>query len=115
MGVCRQPASVYVVSWDLPMWWGMTALRCRRPCICSSRATRCRWLERTKCTTACRVGCYGAGHSGKDNSDESGGIESVLIEDGHYGENTLGSFHPGMGIAVVDDLLKAAGTSASRP
>jgi hypothetical protein len=42
---------------------------------------------------------------------KSRGIESALIEDGDYGESLLAvaepeKFHPGMGIAVTDDVLK---------
>src|SRR5256885_16896458 len=51
------------------------------------------------------------GTPGKTILMKSRGIESALIEDGDYGENTLAvaepeKFRPGMGIAVVDDLLK---------
>ena len=51
------------------------------------------------------------GTAGKTILLKSPGIESVLIEDGDYGENVLRvadpeKFRPGMGIAVVDDQLK---------
>lgn len=51
------------------------------------------------------------GTPGKTILMKSRGIESVLIEDGDYGENTLivaepEKFRPGMGIAVLDDILK---------
>lgn len=52
------------------------------------------------------------GTPGKTILMKSRGIESSLVEDGDYGENTLAvaepeKFRPGMGIAIVDDLLKS--------
>lgn len=50
------------------------------------------------------------GVAGKTILRKSRGIESPLTEDGDYGETFLkaadpGKFHPGMGVAVTDDLL----------
>jgi len=51
------------------------------------------------------------GTPGKTILMKSRGVESLLTDDGDYGENILRvaepeKFRPGMGIAVVDDLLK---------
>jgi parallel beta-helix repeat protein len=51
------------------------------------------------------------GTPGKTILLKSRGVESALAEDGDYGENKLhvaepGKFHPGMGIAILDDVLK---------
>jgi Right handed beta helix region len=52
------------------------------------------------------------GVAGKTILRKSRGVESPLIEDGDYGETFLAvaepqKFHPGMGVAVVDDILKS--------
>jgi hypothetical protein len=52
------------------------------------------------------------GMPGKTILRKAQGVESSLVEDGDYGETFLAvaepqKFHPGMGVAVVDDTLKA--------